>query len=483
MTEPTSEATTEPGSESGSEPTSGTPSPSRRLSPRARRILRDLQQRTWELEFLVSGALAFGLGQLPGRVDDLFNRTFPLLGEGAGLAAVVSYQYVKLIIYTLILAFLVHLVLRAYWVSLVGLDSVFPRGVRWDRVRIGPIGRAYLKRHLPSVRESIVRVDGVASVVFSGAFYVVAIFLLSVGLTALAGAPILALGAVVPWIPDPTMVLVAAAIGLSAAAIVLGAIDHAYAGRLDPEGRLAALIRGSHRFNLRVFGLASYGPTQYTLSSQIGGRRAIGMLVTAMVLVTSTFVVRDIWVQRGRLAWGSLSFVPAIPGAAGVDPRYYEVYWSDRPQRVVMPSIPVEMLDAEATVLRVFVPFRPTRDPDAVAAVCPALEPVGIQGVRFLRPERGFGTGVPPAAIAESLFCASQLWQVAIDGRAVTETPVFATHPRSRLPGLSWYVDVRDMAPGRHIIRIRRGATAHTVDAADDDEGRAAEEHQIPFWR
>ncbi len=188
--------------------------PSRRLSTRARRVLRDLQQRTWELEFLVSGALALGLGQLPGRVDDLFNRTMPLLGESAGLAAFISYQYVKLALYTLILAFLVHIVLRAFWVSLVGLDSVFPRGVRWERVRLGPIGHAYLKRHMPSVRELIVRTDGVASVIFSGAFYVVAMFLVSIVLVAGLAVPLLLLGALVPWMPSPAFLLGVAAFGL-----------------------------------------------------------------------------------------------------------------------------------------------------------------------------------------------------------------------------------------------------------------------------
>ncbi|MEQ9569330.1 MAG: hypothetical protein RLN75_04005 [Longimicrobiales bacterium] len=59
--------------------------PRRRLSRRARRVLRDLHQRTWELEFLMSGALAVALGQLPGRVDGAFNRALPLADEGAGL--------------------------------------------------------------------------------------------------------------------------------------------------------------------------------------------------------------------------------------------------------------------------------------------------------------------------------------------------------------------------------------------------------------
>jgi hypothetical protein len=458
---------------------------SRRLSPRARRILRDLQQRTWELEFLVSGALAFGLGQLPGRVDDLFNRTFPLLGEAAGLAAVLSYQYVKLILYTLILAFLVHIVLRAFWVSLVGLDSVFPRGVRWDRVRLGPIGKAYLKRNLPSVRELIVRTDGVASVVFSGAFYVVAVFLLSVGIVTFLGVPVLALRSFVPWIPSPTTVLVVAAVGVSAAVAIPPVIDRIFAGRLDPEGRMAAIIRATHRFNLRRLGLASYGPTQFTLASQIGGRRAGFALGAVMILLTSIFVVRDVLVQRGRMEWVSLSFVPVVPGAAGVDPRYYEAYWGDRPQSVVMPSIPVEMLDAEATVLRVFIPFGPTRDPQAVQYICPALEAVSSPGIRFVRPTRGVDPDIAANTIAEALSCASQMWQVAIDGRAAAESPVFAEHPRSGLPGLSWYIDVRDLAPGRHVIRIRRSAAAHRADASndDDDEDSPPQEHQIPFWR
>ena len=47
------------------------------------------------------------------------------------------YQYVKLILYTLISCFILHLCTRAYWVGLIGLETVFPHGVRWEDTPTG----------------------------------------------------------------------------------------------------------------------------------------------------------------------------------------------------------------------------------------------------------------------------------------------------------------------------------------------------------
>ena len=42
----------------------------------------------------------------------------------------------------LALTFSAHLLLRAHWIAAVGMHSIYPDGVRWDRLRIGPVQRA-----------------------------------------------------------------------------------------------------------------------------------------------------------------------------------------------------------------------------------------------------------------------------------------------------------------------------------------------------
>jgi hypothetical protein len=394
-----------------------------------------------------------------------------------------GYQYVKLILYTLILTFVVHIVLRAFWVSLIGLDSVFPRGVRWDRVRIGPIGRSYLRRHLPSVRELIVRTDGIASVLFAGAFYISAIFLLSVALVVVGVVPLLVIGRLFGVDAPPDSILVVVALGLAALMTIPALIDRMFGTRLNPRGAVAGWIRLTQRINLRVFGLAVYGPSQYTLSSQLGSLRAGVALVALLALITGTFIVRDVLITRERLQYSGLPFVPTVPGAAGVDPRYYEDQWPDAPTPDPVPSIRSDVVDSDTPYARLFVPFRPTADPDAVARMCPGLPPLGAVGFRFARPDRGVQSDTAATLVARSLTCAAALWDVGLDGSPIAADPVFATHAVSRLPGLAWYVDVRSLEPGRHLFTVTRSAEAYAADVEDLDEPLPPRRHEIPFWR
>ena len=432
----------------------------------------------------MSGALAVGLLQLPPRVDAAFNAWIPRLGDGAGLSLLLGYQYVKLILYTLILTLFIHIVLRAFWVSLIGLDSVFPRGVRWDRVRLGPISRAYLRRRLPSVRELIVRTDGIASVLFAGAFYISAIFVLSVVLVIVGVVPLFALGQVFGVSAPPSAILMALAVGMAVMLTIPAVIDRRFGARVDPDGWTARWIRATQGVNLRFFGLSIYGPSQYTLSSQLGGRRAGIAMVSLLVLITGTFVFRDVLLTRERIQYAPLSFVPLVPGQAGVDPRYYEDQWPEAPNPNPVPSLRSDVVDAETPYLRLFVPFRPRTDNDAVARLCPGLAPLGPIGLRRGRPERGVQSDTAAIAIAASLACASRLWDVRLDGMPVREEAVFATHPTSRLPGLAWYVDVRGESPGRHLLTIVRSAEAYSIDIeGDDGDPSPPRRHEIPFWR
>lgn len=38
--------------------------------------------------------------------------------------------------------------MRGFWIGLLGLESVFPEGIRWDRLKLGP---ATIKRYRVSI--------------------------------------------------------------------------------------------------------------------------------------------------------------------------------------------------------------------------------------------------------------------------------------------------------------------------------------------
>ncbi|HWK89610.1 MAG TPA: hypothetical protein VNP72_06425, partial [Longimicrobium sp.] len=144
--------------------------------------------RPWELELLISGAVVFSLMQLPGMADRAFDRTVPHFAGTALLAVFSLYMYGKLVLYTLIASFVLHLVMRAYWVGLIGLDRVFPAGVKWDNATYGPVMREVYRKRMVGVQARIDSADRFCSVLFSFAFTIVLLFIFStVALGAAAG--------------------------------------------------------------------------------------------------------------------------------------------------------------------------------------------------------------------------------------------------------------------------------------------------------
>src|SRR5262245_61517168 len=105
--------------------------------PERRRGL--LSGQLWELEMVIAGAVVFALVQLSQAMDAGFDRLAPHLPTGGLAALVLLTYYSKGILYALIACFLLNVAARAYWAGLLGLDAVFPEGIRWERLRYGPI--------------------------------------------------------------------------------------------------------------------------------------------------------------------------------------------------------------------------------------------------------------------------------------------------------------------------------------------------------
>lgn len=118
------------------------------------------------MELLLSGATVFALWQIAGAMAPFAAYLLPRLAPELTSIGGVIYIYLASGVIMIGLAFVIHLVLRAYWVALVGMHSVFPQGLRMERLRGGPIMRENLAARWQDMDAAIEIADNRATVVF-----------------------------------------------------------------------------------------------------------------------------------------------------------------------------------------------------------------------------------------------------------------------------------------------------------------------------
>ncbi len=77
------------------------------------------------------------------------------------------FIYIKLAVICLAITFLLDMCLRAYWVGLIGLDSVFPGGPKLDHMKYGPHFKSHLSKYMADNIDTLIeRADNRATMVF-----------------------------------------------------------------------------------------------------------------------------------------------------------------------------------------------------------------------------------------------------------------------------------------------------------------------------
>ncbi len=432
--------------------------------------------RTWELELLISGAVLFALLQLPARADQAYARLAPHLAEGAMQGAFFAYYFGKLALYTLIVAFLVHLAARAYWVGLIGLDSVFPGGIQWDRLRYGPLTRQVQREKTPSLPRMIDAADDFCSVIFPFAFMVVFVVFLSLVVVGAAVWLSSALAAMVPGVSVKGVFYALAA--LAALPAVVGTlVDRALGDRVDPASAAGRVLRWAVGASTLWGLLRIYSAVYLTLYSNVRRRVMQGVFLGFFLGIVALFVVKDVVLASGMVTVGGETYLPDSPGELTLRTGFYESLRGDGPPaRSGMPSIPSEVV--EGPYVRLFVPYVPMLHNRAVAARCPGVRPLHEEGMRRV------GAAAEPGPIAQdaALRCLAGFHLVAVDGRAVPEPRWrFFTHPATGRRGIVAYLPVEALPAGEHVLTV--GRVPDLRPRSDGKPRPAARPWSIPFWR
>lgn len=421
---------------------------------------------TWEMELLLSGATVFALWQIAGAMAPFAAYLLPRLAPQFASIGGVIYIYLASGVIMIGLAFVIHLILRAYWVAMVGMHSVFPEGLRLDRLRGGPLMRETLLARWQDMDAAIERADnratvvfglgiGVASVLIPITLAVLAVYLLVAGVCSALGDvdsaswafPIVTLALMLPY-------------------FVVVFIDRRFGERLDPKG-------WSYRACLKVFAFFSYlgmgreaNPLVTLYSSNVGERRGT-VVVMAVMLSTLLIATVTLMGERQQLGIGSYAAFPepyrGMPGT--VDGRHY-ASMQERDSDPLLPYLPDPVVGGD--YLRLVVPYVPrlhARD----------LERCGGRG-------GDLDDRQAEAQRRSSLLdCFGKRFTVTMDGQTVPVGPDWYTDPRRNVRGLLFMVPAKELAPGRHELVV----TAKDPDPADgseDDETRPLPD-VLPFWR
>ena len=411
---------------------------------------------TWEMELLLSGATVFGLLQLPRQLD---LHLFDILGrlpEDLGAFALIAWAYSKTAVLVVIATFLLHLVLRGFWIALVGLDSVYPGGIRWERLKMGALQRRAAEEMSPAMVDRIERADNRASRVFGVGVGLALLVLVPLGVV-LAGLLCYAIARGIGADHARSVSIFFAASGLILGPFaLLHGFDRLFGARLSPDGAPARTLRAAFRGYTRLgFGRAANPLVALFQSHQ---PRAGFLTFAVFAVITGGVMAQFIALQEGW-SLGDFAGLPNDePGTADtILPEHYASMRAAEPVAAPRPFIQDRV--AKGPYVELFVPYRARTHAAALRAACPAA-------VR----EAEAGKSARPA-----LDCLAGILDVRLDGEPVS-VRLDATEDRvSGQRGVVAMIPVASLAPGRHELTVRAPALPKAKPPP--------RLYRIPFWR
>ncbi len=404
---------------------------------------------TWEVELLISGVAVFAMLQLPGLLDDAIFMVRPRFADWSGILDIL-YIYSKSAAVMLAATFVVHLILRARWIALVGMHSIYPDGIAWDKLRLGPYTRQVEERRLGGIADAIERADNRATTVFAIG---VSLALMLVMLTLAVAADF---GAALVLHVRPTINLFAIAIAAVAVPYaLLQTFDRKWGERLRPDSAAARILRRL----LGVYAAFGFGNARnavFAMLASHGGRARVVLATSSLMMTVVVAVSAGYMAMRSDSPFGNYAFFPTAGDMhpASLDPGHY----ADRRDAARDGESPyVASTVVHGPYLEVTIPYRPSLDEAAMRDACPAAARLPDASSR----------------IASELACLAKVHALRLDGQPLAIRFETGSDAVTGRPALVAMVDVRSLAPGRHELRTAR------LDAQMDEP----KDYVIPFWR
>ncbi len=416
-----------------------------------------LRDRTDEIELIISGLTTVALFTLPGWLFETLVSVQSHHSVVSATGASITLILVPGLFYVLGFCFAIHLMIRAYWAGLIGLRTVFPDGINWDKTPgLGPVGQRYYREKLPDLSQAIARADHLASSLFSVISLIALSMLWTVTLIAMivivAGLIGSRTGHTNQAITLTGLVIIGTFLGV---ATLLWLLD-AKLGRWFPSLQYRRWYRRLVHALIRINGWISPQrlilPVQLTLQSNTRPRLFAVLLAAgvALIIVVGSQVYTS-WTQFSLSE--EFRYMDDDLVAEGYRSSYYENLRSSRDRIRFYPMI--DDFVQQRSVMSVFIPYFPLRDNLVMDTQC--------------APE------TPP------LDCLRGLWQVSLNDRVLpADALIQAERFDLNLRGLIGVVLLDQLQPGLHTLELRWNSGGD-ASQLDDRYEVSTLTYRIPF--
>ncbi len=424
-----------------------------------------LRRNSWEMELLLTGFVLIGLIQLPEIVNAWWETftlgmdTESLAVNIVGVGALGLLTGIKIITINLIIL----LLMRGFWIGMIGLSSAFPKGINTERLNYAERFQQKLRKNNLNTERLILQLDNLCSSIFalSFLFFFIAI---STGLFLLQ---LFIIGKTHDFINyqiiEPVsevlstifMVIVATILVLYTLMALLKLIDFVTIGALKKIKKkwfVKIYYPISQLISISTLGFL-YRPIYYTLSSNTPRRVITSVLLIYISLTLVIFL--DFEYRKAFTYYPSLyrnDFELSYSEYENLLPEEYGVI--DRP--IIQSDV------ISGRYLRLFIPYDIQENP-FLKEHCPDLKPIqesfssGI-GIN-INDKSIFGElEVTKEDVENALSCFASYYTLSISDSTYSDlTFLFHRHPRNEVPGILTHISVAHLEPGFYALEIREG--------------------------
>lgn len=139
--------------------------------------LKKLEEESWQAELIISGLAIYGTLLIPDLVEWLLDWCLASVDPRFFTLLYLFFIYLGIAAYMLIFIFIGHFVLRAVWIGLVGLNSVYPGGINENSETYARHFLQQFRADHPDQNKRIDQLDQVCSVLFALGAQLVMIFM------------------------------------------------------------------------------------------------------------------------------------------------------------------------------------------------------------------------------------------------------------------------------------------------------------------